>query len=130
MRNLTNNINKINRKAENDKRKIDIRRYRAIGRAMAAQQDEIDKLNSLLHRMGIEMDSAMADPAAVDALHAIMMQRRDRAARAAEKRKKAAAERAAERAAAKKRPTEKRATSAAYEEMVRAMKERFNFDIE
>ena len=133
MRNLTNNINRINKKADNEKRRVDVRKYRAIGKAMAAHQDEIDKLNSLLHKLGVQMDEAMADPAAVDALHDIMMARRARAEKRAEKRKKAAEERRAERAAAKKHPTEKRpkpATSAAYEEMVRAMKESFNFDIE
>ena len=56
MRNLTNNINRINKKADNEKRRVDVRKYRAIGKAMAAHQDEIDKLNSLLHKLGVQMD--------------------------------------------------------------------------
>ena len=99
MRNLNNNIDRINAKAENDKRKIEAKRAAQIGRVMMAHQDEIDKLNRLLLKLGIQMSVAKLDPCAAEAFQSAIAERDHRRKQAA---KRTEAKRAAQRAEAKR----------------------------
>jgi hypothetical protein len=101
MRNLNNNIDRINAKADNDKARIDKKRYVSIGRAMICHQDEIDKLKRLILKLDIQMSVAKLDPCAAEALVDALAERKHRREKAAKRaEKKRAAQRAAQRAAA------------------------------
>jgi predicted ribosome quality control (RQC) complex YloA/Tae2 family protein len=112
MRNLTNGIDKLNRKAENDKARIDARRIRQIGKLMMSYQDEIDKLKRMILRMDIQMSVAKLDPCAAAAFESAVSERdyrREQAAKRAEK--KRAAQKAAQKAAAEARRAEAKAAA-------------------
>jgi hypothetical protein len=113
MRNLNNNIDKINRKADNDKARIDKKRYAKIGRAMMCHQDEIDKLKRMILKLDIQMSVAKLDPCAAEALGDALAERKHRREQAAKRaEKKRAAQRAESKRAAQRAAADAAATTA------------------